>query len=347
MFGHTRFKITDTTLFADLEIPNSISGREVVINNSQSKGTFLEKASFAEGFLVCYYGYVCGTPTQNPCVSTGCDYNNCPLDVCYATATCFEFEIDYGSGGGGGMGGDPPPGGGGGYGSWEPPNCQFQNVEGCIPGWQPLDPSENPPPDPCDKVLPLTTDSVYIEYALQIENVALNGSAELAWIKRPTGDYYMKVGPWLEDYIVIPVIENTENVNHSHFLGKMFSVSDLETLYDFIRLNFANPNSFTLGLSNEDGESYVLTVDDPSKFLLFGSKYFSNERKTEQLNSKYSDYKIGNSNDSETNEFRFLELIEDLDMGISMLKADDNFTKYDLLEKSSTQNEVNKIPCNN
>ncbi len=148
VFGDSKFRITDSSLFADLPVPPGLTGREIVIEDAPP-GTG-RTSNYT--LLYCFYGYVCGTPSYAGCTdANGCDYQNCPSGQCYATSTCIEFEVEEGTGGGGPAGGGGPGGGTGGSGGgsggggtgggWNPPPCpgavaaRVNTYDICTPGW--------------------------------------------------------------------------------------------------------------------------------------------------------------------------------------------------------------------
>jgi|GEM_PF-1856311 len=148
VFGHTRFTITDTTLFQDMPVPAGLTGREIRINPS-ANGKIAYNRNSLVTVMYCFYGYYCGTLDAITCNDeNGCDYLNCATGQCYATATCFDFEVEEGTGGGGGSGTGTggtgtggTSGGSGGTGSTTPPPCPTgpvtpDNVTNpCDPGW--------------------------------------------------------------------------------------------------------------------------------------------------------------------------------------------------------------------
>jgi hypothetical protein len=103
---------------------------------------------------------------------------------------------------------------------------------------------------------------------------------------------------------------------------------------------------FTLAVSTNAGTSYVITIDDPAKFLAFGNYYFETEGNISELVKKYHiDYKVEHFSLAKDNEKRFLELIKDENIGITLLKANETFTGYDKL--ILTRNGVVvPVPCN-
>lgn len=164
VFGHKRFHITDPALFADLPVPPNRTGREIIIHDSPGETGRLN----SQTFLYCFYGYVCGTPSNPACTGpNGCDYLNCPTGQCEATSTCVEFEVEEETGGGGpagngggGTGGGGPAGGSGGStgGGWIPPDnpcVPTQANNNCGQGWVPIELEEPTPPvtEPIDSLL--------------------------------------------------------------------------------------------------------------------------------------------------------------------------------------------------
>ncbi len=193
VFGHSRFTITDSSLFASMPTPPGSTGREIVLTNPPNlRGRY--SRTDLQTILICFYGYVCGTPTW--CANHGgCDYNNCPTGACYPTATCFEFEVEGGTGGGGGTGGPGGTGGGSGGGNgggWTPPNnpnpcggtsARTEVQEGCGTGWVPTgggSGSNPPPPEPVDSMLTRYSRAIN-NTADSIFQLSMNSSIKEEW----------------------------------------------------------------------------------------------------------------------------------------------------------------------
>jgi hypothetical protein len=158
VFEHTRFTLTDSSLFASMPVPPGATGREIVLNNPPPQ---LSGSNDLQTIIICFYVYVCRTPAW--CANRGgCDYLHCPTGVCTYNYTCFDFEVEEGSGGGeeGGTGGSGGNGGG-----WTPPNnpnpcgvaSRTELQEGCGTGWVPTGGSGSgtvpPPAEPIDSLL--------------------------------------------------------------------------------------------------------------------------------------------------------------------------------------------------
>lgn len=361
VFGHNRFTITDSSLFANMPKPPGYTGREIAINIPPNSGGRYNRTEL-QTIMVCFYGYVCGTPSSIACTGeNGCDYLNCPTGQCYATATCFDFEVEEGTGGGAGSGSGSGGSGSGGSGTgggipggpWTPPPCpgtvaaRGAAFYECQPGWNPHPGGGDStiPKDPCDKVIPLKTDAEYINRSIELKNsTTLN--YEKSYVQNKDGVFLYKEGPVNEGKVDLIIRDTVFNINHSHYDGKMFSEDDLWTAWSFQITNHLVDSAFTLAVSTNAGTSYVFTIDDPIKFQAFGAKYFVNEGDIEKLENKFNKgYKIGKSNSPSVNETSFLQFIRDENVGISLLKANDTFTSYQRLILNR-DGLLTPIPCN-
>jgi hypothetical protein len=327
-----------------------------VINNSFNAGGRGNQSQLAT--TVCFYGYHCGTPASLACTGPdGCDYLNCPTNQCHAITTCYDFEPASGSGGGGAGGtggtgggsGGSGSGGGSGGGGWTPPQCPVSSRSNvfyeCIPGWEPFPGTgTTPPKDPCDKVARLKTDTAYINRAMEIKNsTSLN--FEKAYIQRNDGIYFYKEGPANEGRVDLTIRDTVLNINHAHYKGKMFSIEDLSAVWAFMIAHRLVDSAFTLGVSTNAGASYVVTIDDPGLFLQFCNTYFADETNAGQIEDNYRSYKVGKYAIQSQNEKAFLELAKDTNMGISLLRANENFTGYSKLILDRLGN-LAVVPCN-
>ena len=125
---------------------------------------------------------------------------------------------------------------------------------------------------------------------------------------------------------------------HSHVPGKLkiFSVEDIESVFTAANSPFTQVDNFFFGVAipatgSNSSEAYLLVINDIDKFIRFGSKYYGNNPSSEisELNKLYANaYNIDGATNSNEAESRFLRFVKDQDMGISLLKANSDFTAY-------------------
>lgn len=340
MFGHKRFTITDPNLFGS----GNNHAREVELAALQLNALTNE---LIEPLEVCqtvynYYTY-CTTPNAPTCSITcdECWWCTATLPITY----CWTVYVNTG---GGSTGTGTTTSGGGGSSTNTPPPCPpgtiLPDTYGtvCQPGWTPS--SSPPPKDPCDKVAPLTTDSLYKAKAMELKN-STNLNYEKAWVMDTSGVFYYFQGPpGIDQKVNLIVNFPTANVNHSHTNKDLFSIDDLFSAWRFLYANQIHDSVFTLGVCNTQG-SYLFTIDNPVEFLTFGNKYFKPEGIDEDIDRFYRGYKIGKANDPAINENRFLEFVKKFTVGITLLKANADFTGYQKLILNR-DGQLVVVPCN-
>jgi hypothetical protein len=152
-FGHKKFALTDSTLFATGLHQGSSRNIGFSVHATGGRGGMLETTT-------CVDYYICGTPDAMECW-WGCDYLACPSGECYLVSS--ECSSDFPHPGDGPVG-TPETGGGGsggGTGSSTPPDCGGGPTTGnrgatnvpCGPGWTPVPENPPPPPEPIDSML--------------------------------------------------------------------------------------------------------------------------------------------------------------------------------------------------
>jgi hypothetical protein len=114
---------------------------------------------------------------------------------------------------------------------------------------------------------------------------------------------------------------------HSHFAGllSIFSPTDLQDLYNYM-INPLITDDFFIGVVNSTGTAYILQISDRAKFLAFGDKYLSDEKKIAKFDKDvwYEKYHIEPNNATSDNEKGFLKMMNDMDIGTSL--ASETFT---------------------
>ena len=104
---------------------------------------------------------------------------------------------------------------------------------------------------------------------------------------------------------------------------------------------FASVNTFTFGITTCDGSSCFLTVQDIDALMPFGVGHFA-ETNSDDFDIIFKRY-IKMTTPAADAPKKMLELINDHSMGISLLKANSDFTNY--FELKLVNGTVVPIPC--
>ena len=255
VFGHNRFILTDTALFASHPRQNDSTLRRVEIHETSNTGGRNNTLTTS----ICFELIVCGSPNNSACKGpNGCDYLNCGATpaVCYLTTVCIDFDepppsggggggsggTGGGSGGGGGGGGTgggsgggsggSGGGSGGGGGGGTPPECgeplqplagRINVMDPCGPGWVPDYGDGNTvssEPDPCAKVAPLKTDTLF-KNNINVLKTKLSGDREYAYLHKPDGSWPTSLIPGIPNECEVKVslytgMTNLRNYTHIH-----------------------------------------------------------------------------------------------------------------------------------
>jgi hypothetical protein len=222
------------------------------------------------------------------------------------------------------------------------------------PGWIPA-----PTPTPCDKIIPLKNSALFKAKFAELKlKTSLNYESSFSFTNTNDAQGYFfasgQGGPRGE--VTIPSLETASIAGsaHTHYSGMLsiFSVGDLQAVYEMMILNRAFPYSYTYSLTTSQGNSYVITINDYAKFLAFGNKYFNNNDENAKLEKFYRAYRIGefpvdptNPNNNTKNEAAFLEMLADKDAGLTVLRPSQNLNNYSVLQRQSATS-VLEIPCN-
>ena len=146
-----------------------------------------------------------------------------------------------------------------------------------------------------------------------------------------------------------------DSAMHNHFFGALPvpSSGDLFSLYElYIHNTIVDTSTFimfvtTTGNSNattDDDTLYALTISDITQFQVNGAQFLSNEDFTSQLFSEW--YGINPNISASLNEERFLRLIKEKNLGLTLYKGDkDNFSNWSQI-KLKNDNSIKSTNCN-
>lgn len=361
VFGHTEFRVTDPDLFTQAGGPGG-EKKLGFVNISGSRGGFTDVFIYHE---VCVDFYVCGDP-DGVCAN-GCDYLNCaasqgsPLYCYLVSSVCDGWWDDTENGGGGGSGsgsggtGGSPPSGGGGCGScWTPPPCGAggtlrpeEVTNPCGPGYVPIEPEDPPVEDPCIRVAPLKQDADFKNSFQYLKSKAVpSETREYGFYGKKSGPYILVYGEEnVEDGVNFHIFDTIKVIMHSHPWGlPIFSVADFETVAGVFDAHLIdNVYTFTIGLATDSG-SYILTIDNLQKFKTFLDDYIDESTGSEDFEELYKAHKIKDAGSAEQGVINFLEMLTSVDAGMTLLKANDDFSGYSKL--STSNNILHSTPCN-
>lgn len=369
VYFHKKFLINDNNLFNE-STSSSTSSRYIKVTRIKD---LTDEGKFAT-IEICTT-----TQSSNGCSCWHHDFNQCDCNNpgCCWDENCVEIVI----GGGDDTGGWNPTPNTGGTNNPEPtgggpspfpcpssqiksiPNPQDCDIQNPAPPPQvpPVTTVPDPLPTPCEKTL-LLKNTNSIKQGFQQLKASVNIPNEIAITFTNSGQPLTYIGPTIQNDNAQVSIQPTTYIAgylHTHPqiipqpdppICPMFSVGDLKTIYDLWKArDIANHpiidfTTFTIGVTTGYGQSYFLTIDDPDKFLSFAEKWLEDEDQSE-LSRKFSYYNIEPENDAELNEKNFLEFIESLDMGASLLKANQDFSQYSQLKLSNTGNSLTSIQC--
>jgi len=344
VMGHTRFLITDSSLFRSYGMQRGYTHRELVIGNSPEQARLV-----ADEPYVCYYTYYCGSISW--CTARGgCDYMNCPSNICTLISQNCEYYYESPGPGTEQPGGTPAPPVTSGGGEGSPPPCpggiSGRGADPCGGGWEPVpvDDDPEPPFDPCSKIDSIRNVDDFRTAFSSLKNRTALGR-EYGYTFYTSGSITMQEGP----------VDGKRGVNfefsnhvfcflHSHFQGGLpiFSGGDFETIAALYNNGIINPSRFFAGVATETG-SYVITIENPRKFGAFIDKYIDSYVQSEKFESLYKAYKIGTYSTPDDNIKAFLQLMDRVDSGTGLLKANDDYTRFTKL--TVVDNQLQLVPC--
>ncbi|MEO8772278.1 MAG: hypothetical protein ABI402_19420 [Ferruginibacter sp.] len=313
-----------------------------------------------------------------PCWGNDGKLTICNLSV--QSSTLCEFDDDnggYGSYPGGGS-----TGGGGNSGSTTPPdpNAPPPNQIPPCDGWDrilitadgfyrgectpptpipPVPPSSPEDPTPCEKAAFLKNTSFIptIFSELRTEAMATNPPTnhESGYRYLDIGPYPKSVGPTFGNNTIKEVgcpLTKMWGWIHTHPGSTLpiFSPDDLLLAYAILNSvtstneSCGDPATFTFGVTVQNGSTYIITIQDIGNFNNFIQNKVDPVTAPGDFGRIYKTYVHQNTTAAEA-EKGFLQMLEFYNAGISVLKANDNFTSYSEL-KLENGNTVTPYPCN-
>ena len=224
------------------------------------------------------------------------------------------------------------------------------NLPACGPGWEPVPIEDEPPPstDPCAKVDSIKERASFRNAFTDLKNKTSEHKEYGYRVDDNNNDttYYFIPGmPDEEDGVQWYFYDTVFFLLHSHFAGGLpiFSVADFQTIAVLYDADFLNTEKFFFGVATETG-SYVLTIEDIDKFQNFIDENIDFNNNSADFEKIYKKYKIGEFSDNSKIIIEFLNLMNYLDMGMSLLKANDDFSNF---SKVSVVNDtLNFQACN-
>jgi len=144
--------------------------------------------------------------------------------------------------------------------------------------------------------------------------------------------------------IEIPLGEEYSGLIHSHYNGllSVFSASDLSTMYSmFLNGNMAQPErNFVMGLVTADSTTYLVVIEDYTKFDNFGQTFFSVPGVYNGLETIYAvTYGITPENTASSNEQNFAKLLKHFNSGLKLMKGNYlNFYGWETVDVDNNNN---------
>lgn len=140
---------------------------------------------------------------------------------------------------------------------------------------------------------------------------------------------------------------------HNHNPGSTFSVfspSDLATLSKIYKGGgVKDVNSFVFGVVTAKGTQYMITIDDPTAFDTFTTRFLTNGQfdkdKIDRMDMEYLMSGITYSDNLLGNEAGLLYLLDKFSSGLKVLKGDSTFSNWQQIERGSND-QIIPTPCN-
>lgn len=222
-------------------------------------------------------------------------------------------------------------------------------------------------PDPCDKIKVLltitpTAQAELANLATKTSDVVEHGLYKLSGASviqtPPTGSNGAVSFPILSSgaYTMLAHTHNSPATN----TYSVFSYGDFLAIAELMKLGKISPDCvFTL--STADGTNYAITINDQATFLQFFAlgtdPNFNMEiamKRSEVIIEYYGENNsnpnpiikenssIGNNGD----EKAFLDMITDLNMGVTLFEANSTFTTFSKVTHNKTTGNIDPTPCN-
>jgi len=139
------------------------------------------------------------------------------------------------------------------------------------------------------------------------------------------------------------------SVAHTHYNDpnslSVFSEGDLQALWVLYQSgNMANPSTFTSTIITASGTVYALAITNQAAFTNFGNNNGLSSSIT-ALTTALNGYNISFTNSVADNEHQFVQMLGQLNMGLTLYKGDpNNFASWQKL--SYTNGTATPSPCN-
>jgi hypothetical protein len=299
-------------------------------DNALVGNIFNKVVNIGNGDCLIDYTYIPGTSCSgdehHSFGANGCIPNDAtPEQFIYTWGEC-----PTGSGGGGSSstgGGDYHQGGGG--------NTTTDPTVNTTPL---INPTEMDAPTPCDKILKLQADTNFKLRMSGLIEPARNYTREVVTVVNenpnpiPTNNYTYETfaGTVQSTTAEFRIYTNSAGYIHSHYndLGSVFSAGDLQYLYLLLKNNPTSFDDIFLGLVTASNTAYLLLIENRAAFIAFGDKYLADKKKLDNFiqEKMYNKYDIHQDSSNQTNEDGFLEMMSDLNIGISLASSHFNTT---------------------
>lgn len=239
----------------------------------------------------------------------------------------------------------PPPAGGGDTG-YPPPTT---NPSPCaVPVATP--PATAPVIDPCAQANAAMANQAFTNRMNYLQS-QMNVPGETTDLMMPNGTYQQQVSTvngGANQTFPPSYFAGSSGFLHNHGKGpgvlSVYSPSDLASLYTIVTQgNVSNPNGYTYGLVNQDGQSYLLTVSDMSKFTAWANSYVSSGQPNSILNSVYNSL-VSTSNTDAVNENNFVNLLQSTESGLTLMRGNSTNTAWSQVVKN-TDGTYSVIQC--
>jgi hypothetical protein len=176
--------------------------------------------------------------------------------------------------------------------------------------------------------------------------------------------------------VVLPVFGHIRALSHTHnqhlnqqglYDGgtySVFSYEDLVAIAKLIKQNRINTDNFVATLSTKKGTHYAMTISNITKFKKFfyhevndyadldpegATKYGQAVKNEEEISKKYFRIDTGLIKKQNTdNEYvlgKFLDYLNEADMGVMLFETDATFQTFTRVSKRSASKPIQRTPC--
>ncbi|MET3978147.1 hypothetical protein ABIB62_000714 [Mucilaginibacter sp. UYP25] len=211
-----------------------------------------------------------------------------------------------------------------------------------------------PPEDPCDKI---RKQKAKADLKTQLADLKskLNLNYETGYLKSVGTVAQYRTGTpntlsWDAPQPSSLANASLEYIVHSHYAAQLslstFSNSDINAFFQYVQQNkVANKDSFSFSVITSQGTTYSMMIGDYQKFTSAFTTYFSDQLGRDLFDNIYNNYiKAGNT--TIQNETNLLSMINTLNMGISVLKANTDFSNWVVESYDPITNTITLKNCN-